>query len=113
MATDINLCGEIDEWPRKFEMARIMRDAGLKVNVGQYSVRLDNCEHFVFQHYGGDICDPIVEADGSNLEIMTRDARRVSDALTAKNIRHRFELYDDSGEMVGYIHHDWPQAPVA
>ena len=113
MDTDINLCGDIDGWPTKSEMARIMRDAGFNVYVGQYSIRLDDCEHFKFQHYGGDICDPVIDADGSNLEIMTRDAQRVSDTLTAHNIRHRFELYNDADEMVAYIHHNWPQAPVA
>ena len=112
MDDGIFLSGCVEPWPSKSEMARIMRSAGFDVYVGQYSVRLRDCEHFVFQTYGGDICDPSIDADGSNLETMARDAQRVSDALTANNVRHRFELYNDADEMVAYIHHDWPQGTV-
>jgi len=45
---------------------------------------------------------------------MLDDAGRFSSALTSAGIRHRLELYSgDSDELVGYLHHDWPQEPVA
>ena len=113
MDDGIFLSGGIDGWPPKSEMARIMRAAGFDVYVGQYSIRLRDCDHFVFQSYGGDICDPVIDADGNTLESMIRDAKRVSDTLTSADIRHRFEIYNGNDEMVGYLHHKWPQAPVA
>lgn len=76
--------------------------------VGRYSIRLEDCEHFVFQEYGGDFGDPQIDADASTLEKMTADAERVSAALASEDIRHRFEIYDNNDAMVGYIHHRWP-----
>ncbi len=109
MDTDIYLYGQIDDWPRKTEMARLMESAGFSVDVGRYSIRLQDCEHFVFQEYGGDLGDPQLDADASSLEKMLDDAGRVSTALASAGIRHRFELYNDSDEMVGYLHHRWPK----
>ena len=68
-------------------------------------------EHFVLQEYGGDFGDPSFDADAESLTVMLNDARRVSSALTAAEVRHRFELYKDGNELVGYLHHRWPQSP--
>jgi len=107
--TDIRLSGQIDDWPSKAEIARLMQSAGFSVYVGQYSFRLQDCEHFVFQEYGGDLGDPQIDADASSLEKMLDDGGRVSAALASADIRHRFELYNDFDEMVGYLHHRWPK----
>jgi hypothetical protein len=40
---------------------------------------------------------------------MREDGRRVSAALAAGGIRHRFELYNNSDELVGYLHPRWPR----
>ncbi|GAA4467204.1 hypothetical protein [Novipirellula rosea] len=109
MDTDIRLSGQIDDWPSKTEMARLMESAGFSVYVGRYSIRLQDCEHFVFQEYGGDLGDPQFDADASSLEKMLDDGGRVSAALASADVRHRFELYNDSDEMVGYLHHRWPK----
>ena len=90
-------------------MATILRDAGLQVQVCRYSVRVDDCEHFVFQEYGGDHGDARIDADAESLATMMRDGKLVSDALGRANIRHRFELYEASNDMVGYLHHAWPR----
>ena len=113
METEIYLSGGIDGWPTQSQMVKIMRAAGFSVTVGRYSIRLDDCDHFIFQEYGGDLGEPQIDADANSLETMMRDAVRVSQALTDADIRHRFELYDDANKMVGYLHHDWPQAPDA
>ena len=105
---DVFMSGELDSWPSKSEMAKLLRDADFSVNVGTYSIRLDDCEHFVFQEYGGDICSPTVDADGSTLDAMLHDGNRVSAALASYGLRHRFEIYNSDGDMVGYIHHQWP-----
>lgn len=108
MNKGILLSGEIDRWPSKTEMVQVMENAGLSIIEGRYSIRIKDCEHFGFQEYGGDLGDPVIEADASSLEKMLDDASRVSAALTAAKIRHRFELYDeDDDEMVGYLHYLW------
>ncbi len=106
--TSHHIAGELATWPDKDRMATLLRNAGLKVHVGRYSVRVEDCSHFVFQEYGGDIGEPSIDADAGSLDEMMRDAKLVSDALGRAGIRHRFELYDEGNEMVGYLHHDWP-----
>ncbi len=109
MDTEVRLLGQLEKWPSKTEMARLMEAAGFSVHIGQYSIRLRDCEHFVFQEYGGDLGDPQFDADASSLEKMLEDSGRVSAALSAAGIRHRFELYNDSDESIGYLHHRWPR----
>jgi hypothetical protein len=109
MDTEVRLYGQLEKWPSKTEMAKLMEAAGFSVYVGQYSIRLQDCEHFVFQEYGGDLGDPQFDADASSLEKMLEDGGRVSAALTAARIRHRFEICNDNDELIGYIHHGWPQ----
>jgi hypothetical protein len=104
----VSIAGELLPWPARRHLASILRDAGLKVTVGQYSVRVDSCSHFSFENYGGDICEPTIYADADSLDEMMRDAQLVSAALTRGKVKHRFELYDSRNQMVGYLHHDWP-----
>jgi hypothetical protein len=89
-------------------MVRILEDAGLKVGVGAYSIRVLDCEHFVFQEYGGDLGNPSVDADADTVEGMLRDARIVSDALSHAGARHRLAIYDELDELHGYFHCQWP-----
>lgn len=91
-------------------MAALLREAGLRVTTGRYSVRVDDCSHFVFQHYGGDLGEPSVEADADTPAGLLREAGLVSAALARADLVHRFELYDEQGTMVGYLHHRWPLA---
>jgi hypothetical protein len=106
----IRIAGSLATWPDKDGMAAILRNAGLKVHVGRYSIRVDDCSHFVFQEYGGDIGEPSIDADADSLDEMMRDAKLVSDALARAGITHRFELYDEADNMVGYLHYNWPLA---
>ncbi len=100
--------GDVSQWPTKDGMAAILRKAGFRVYVGRYSVRVEDCDHFIFQEYGGDLGDPCVEADADTVEEMMRDAKLVSDALARAGIVHRFEVYDGQGELAGYLHFQWP-----
>ena len=102
------LSGELKPWPRKCRLARILRAAGMTVRVGSYSVRIEECPHFVFQEYGGELGDPQIEADTDTLEELLREAGLISAALTRAGVVHRFEIYDDDNEMCGYLHHEWP-----
>ena len=103
-----HLCGQLEVWPRKSRMAGLLRGAGLSVVVGRYSITFCDCEHFRIQEYGGDWGPPYIDADADTLDRLHADARRVSDALAASDLRHRFELYDGADRLVGYLHHRWP-----
>jgi hypothetical protein len=113
MQTDVHIAGELASWPSKSGLARILRAAGLQVTVARYSIRVESCDDFKFQEYGGDLGAPEIDAGADSLEKMLRDGGIVSRALADAGIRHRFEIYNDDNELVGYLHHDWPQTPVA
>lgn len=103
-----HIAGELASWPTKDRMAAILGAAGLRVQLGQFSVRVQDCSHFVFQEYGGDLGDPTVDADANTVEDMMREGGLVSDALARAGARHRFEVYNDGNELSGYLHHEWP-----
>jgi len=99
----VGLAGVIDDWPTKEEMASLLEDAGLSINVGKYSIRIQDCSHFVFQEYGGDLGGPCIDADAENTEDMIKCATLVSNALKKSNIGHSFEVYDHKEELVSKI----------
>ena len=101
--------GQLKQWPTKERMGEIFREAGLRVTVRRYSVRIEDCSHFIFQGYGGDLGEPSIDADAETAAKMLRDAERVSSALSRAALVHRFEVYDEHNALVGYFHHDWPQ----
>lgn len=106
--TLFHIAGEIAEWPSNRDLEKALRAAGLKIQTGSYSVRVLDCSHFVFQEYGGDLGDPVIEVDADSLEILLRDAALVSDALAQAGMRHRFEIYNGPSDMVAYLHFEWP-----
>ncbi len=83
MPTDVHISGQAAAWPTKSRMARILANAGLEITVGRYSIRIQSCEDFTFQEYGGDLGDPSIDAGASTLEVMLRDGGLVSGALAA------------------------------
>ena len=102
--------GEIRVWPKKAKMAKILRQAGLTVYEGSYSLRIEDYPHFVIQHYGGDLCDPDFDVDADTTEELSCYAKQLSSILASANIAHRFEIYDDLQNLIAYYHHDWPQS---
>jgi hypothetical protein len=103
------IVGELAVWPTKQRMAAILRDAGLRLYVGPYSIRVEDCSCFVFQQYGGDLAEPIIDAYSDTVAGMMQGGRLVSEALARAGVKHRFEFYDDDrDEMAGYLHHEWP-----
>ena len=106
--TYFHVVGQLSRWPSKVEMASLLRKAGLRICVGSYSIRIEDCTHFVIQEYAGDFT-PYIDAHASTIEEITRDASLVSNVLAESGIRHRFSIYDDYDVCVGYVHHDWPQ----
>ena len=106
------LYGELDPWPELEELVAILEEGGLRVKCGRYSVRVLDCDHFLFSEYGGDLGSPRLEADARDVESMLSDGQTVSDALSAKGVRHRFEIYDSAGHLVAYLHHGWPASQL-
>ena len=102
------LAGELSCWPSQAALAEILRAAGLDLDIGRYAIEIRACENFSFQHFGGDRGMPCIVAEAETAERMIRDAQRVSRALAAASIRHRFEIYDGHDTLVAYVHHDWP-----
>ena len=104
------LVGECSPWPAKECLAAILRDGGLDVYVGEYSVRVRNTSAFAFsfEHYGGDISEPTIRADAHDTQAMIIGGKAVSSALAAAGIRHRFEVYDSNDVLVEYFHFEWP-----
>jgi hypothetical protein len=103
-----SLAGELEAWPSKEGMADILRAAGLAVTVGVYSVRVQGHSRFKFEEYGGDLGDPVIDADAESVPELLATARLVSEALARAGVVHRFELYDDADELAGYLHYGWP-----
>jgi hypothetical protein len=99
-----HIAAEIANWPTKAGMVSILRDAGLTVTVGSYSIRVKNCSHIVFEEYGGDFGRPTIAADADTLEEMIRDGHLVSAALARADVAHRFEVYDEQKRLSGYLH---------
>jgi len=105
---DAFLSAELETWPSQEQLVSALRAAGLQVQEGWHSVRISNCEHFVFQSIES---KPRVDADASSESAMIKDAMLVSAALSAAGIKHRFEVYGPTEELAGYFHHQWPAPP--
>jgi hypothetical protein len=103
-----HIAGQLAVWPTKNHMAQILRNGGLRVQVGFSSVRVEDCSHFVFQEYGGDLGEPSIDADADTVADMIREAQLVSDALCRAGVKHCFEVYDDGNILAGYLHYEWP-----
>jgi hypothetical protein len=106
--TSAILTGECSPWPTKEALVRYLKNGGLQVREGMYSVRVEDCGHFVFQSLGGDIASSAIDADAENAEILCQEAQLVSVALAAAGVKHWFEVYDDSNQRVAYLHFNWP-----
>lgn len=103
------IAGRLKKWPSKAGMAAILRAAGLTVAVGTYSVHVVGGSRFIFQEYGGDLGDPVIDADSESVSGLLATATLVSEALGCAQVVHRFELYDDDSDaLVGSLHYGWP-----
>jgi hypothetical protein len=108
-----HLCGELAQWPDKESMASLLQSAGIRMTVGQYSIRLIDFSHFIFQTYGGDLGDPQIEASADDVETLAAEAKRISDIFAKAGLAHRFEIYQDGkDEMAHYFHHGWPRTDI-
>jgi len=103
------LSGECEPWPSRAELTACLLQAGLKLGMGTYSISVEGCQRFKFKVLGGDIGPPMIEAEADTASALERDAALVSNALTAADVRHRFEVYDGACRLTAYFHHRWPR----
>ena len=102
------LYGQCSPWPTKEALVQLLKNARLRVSEGRYSVRVEDCSHFVFQHLGGDLSAPSIDADSDDAAVLAQDATLVSHALSAAGVKHRFEMYDQNNQLFARLHFDWP-----
>jgi len=102
------LAGQLAIWPTRDDLAAVLQNGGLSVRIGAYSLRLEDCQHFVIQGYGGDLESPLIDATAATVSDLHRDAQRVSNALSAAQIKHRFEIYGPDEVLERYLHFQWP-----
>jgi hypothetical protein len=99
--------GECSNCPEQEEMAEILARHGLAVSLGQYSIYASDCEVFRFENW----MPPgnwTLDGTAARPEVLWRDARLVSKALTDAGIRHWLGIYDDVQNEMGYLHFEWP-----
>lgn len=101
------LAAECDPWPSLAGLVDLLRAAGLQVQAGAHAVRVSDCEHFVFRDFGGAAPSPGISADAQTVSRLLADAQRVSGALAAAGVHHRFEVYGPDDQLRGYFHHGW------
>jgi hypothetical protein len=73
---------------------------------GKY-IRIHDGDDFTFERISGS--EYLIRGFENSIEVLLALSSRVSSRLAILKIRHRFELYADSNEMMHYLHHDWPQ----
>jgi hypothetical protein len=100
------LTGEFDPWPSRDELARILGDGGLRLEVDEYSVRILDGPGIVFDHLD-DFVAPMVTADTADVQALVDAATRVSAILAANDIAHRLEVHRADGKLAAYLHHGW------
>jgi hypothetical protein len=100
------IAAECRPWPSKEHMRRILGDAGLKVDMRRYSIRVEDGAHISFEHYGGDFGDPTVEAHGGSEAEVLRGLQRICDALTSASVVHSFTVYDENENPRAHYHYE-------
>ena len=103
------LGGEIEVWPSKKDMAKILSDGGLSILIGKYSIRIKGCEEFTLREYDGGLGSPVITAYDPSINRLNVYVGKVSLLLEEQGIRHRFEIYDKDDALRGYYHYDWPK----
>ena len=101
------LVGELAEMPGKEKLNAALAAGGFTTNVGEYAIRINGFEEFVFRHLKGDIGDPVVSASHDSADDLAQYAALVSAALRQADIAHRFEIYDSTGDLFASQEHRW------
>jgi hypothetical protein len=99
--------GQIESSLSLAALARLLDAGEWHATLGRYVIRLRSpLGQCALQADGADY---LLEGgiEGANVN---GAARSLSEHLTARGIRHRLEIYDSRGELVLYLHHDWPRA---
>lgn len=107
------IAAECRPWPTKERMGQILGDAGLRVEVRRYKVCVDEGSHISFEHYGGDLGDPSIDAFADSDADILRDMEKISTALARARVVHSFTVYDENEKVIAYFHHELPRSEMA
>jgi hypothetical protein len=110
-----NLAGYIHTTFDLKALAIQLATTGLQVEIasrygatpGDY-IRIHESDDFTVQEVSPGYC--FAEGLSSSVERMYAAASRVSLALTALGVRHRFEVRDRESRRVHWVYHLWPNA---
>jgi hypothetical protein len=103
------LAADIFNWPSKTQLKHILEADGYEVTEWMCSQSLGEMGYFVFRAMEDDSNSGVISAEHATINEFVAFTPRVSRTLTKANIEHRFDLYSDKGELIAYLHHDWPQ----
>jgi hypothetical protein len=103
------IAAEFRQWPTKERMAQILREAGLRITTGRYSVSVEGDARILFEEYGGDLGDPTVDAHADSAAQLLNAIGKISDALSRAKVVHAFTVYDEHDSVIGYFHYEWPR----
>jgi hypothetical protein len=92
------LSATIENWPSKNELAAWLNEVGIETLMGEHAIRIAACSSFVFRDFDG-AESPSLTGDHESVETLRYITEKVSDVLKRKDVRHRFEVYDDSGAL--------------
>jgi hypothetical protein len=87
--------------------AGLFGQADWRVNLGRRAVRLSSARaDCKFEPAEGGYL--LVDVDGND---PLGEAKSLSTHFAARNVRHRFEVYERD-DLVAYLHHNWPRTDL-
>jgi hypothetical protein len=112
------LAGEIETGFGLIRLATRLTRTGLHVEVRD-SGHFEG-GRYLLVHEGGHVTlerinanEYLASGDADSVEAMYLAAARLSRTLRDLGVRHRFEVYNDRGDLVHDLHHLWPQVEGA
>ena len=90
----------------KEKMAQALRREGIRVSVGHYALRLSDFDRFSFEQYGGDLGDPMIQFESTNVEKLIAAVIKISEALKRADIAHYLEVFDEIDDDIFQIEYN-------
>ncbi len=95
------------------QFATFLSVNGIRTTVGDSShyeggtyIRVEEGTEFTLENIGEEY---LARGSASSIERMYQAANKVSEVLVILDICHAFEVYNESTEIVYYLHHNCPQ----
>jgi hypothetical protein len=95
------------------QFAMLLRVNGIRAGVGDSShyeggayIRIEEGAELTLENIGGEY---LARGYASSIDRMYQAANKVSEVLIILDICHAFEVYNESTEIVYYLHHNCPR----